>query len=72
MFLSRGGEMPINEEQKKSGRGAGIRTPDPLLPKQVLYQAELRPDISVTFDREQAQTLAGSEAPGQVQQFAQG
>src|SRR5215470_15998800 len=26
------------------GRGGGIRTRDPLLPKQVLYQAELRPD----------------------------
>lgn len=30
--------------QEIVGRGAGIRTPDPLLPKQVLYQAELRPD----------------------------
>jgi hypothetical protein len=50
----------------------GIRTPDPLLPKQVLYQAELRPDISVTFDRVQAQTLADYVAPGQEQQFAQG
>ena len=29
---------------ESNGRGAGIRTPDPLLPKQVLYQAELRPD----------------------------
>jgi hypothetical protein len=27
------------------GRGSGIRTRDPLLPKQVLYQAELCPDI---------------------------
>jgi hypothetical protein len=26
------------------GRGRGIRTPGPLLPKQVLYQAELCPD----------------------------
>ena len=26
------------------GRGTVIRTPDPLLPKQVLYQAELYPD----------------------------
>jgi hypothetical protein len=26
------------------GRGSGIRTRDPLLPKQVLYQAELCPD----------------------------
>jgi hypothetical protein len=28
------------------GRGGGIRTPDPLLPKQMRYQAALRPDIS--------------------------
>jgi hypothetical protein len=27
-----------------AGRGSGIRTRDPLLPKQVLYQAELCPD----------------------------
>ncbi len=26
------------------GRGGGIRTPDPLLPKQMRYQAALRPD----------------------------
>ena len=30
--------------QLSSGRGRGIRTPGPLLPKQVLYQAELCPD----------------------------
>lgn len=28
----------------ENGRGRGIRTPGPLLPKQVLYQAELCPD----------------------------
>jgi hypothetical protein len=27
-----------------NGRGGGIRTPDPLLPKQMRYQAALRPD----------------------------
>ena len=27
------------------GRGGGIRTPDPLLPKQMRYQTALRPDI---------------------------
>ena len=32
--------------QLSSGRGRGIRTPGPLLPKQVLYQAELCPDAS--------------------------
>jgi hypothetical protein len=26
------------------GRGGGIRTPDPLLPKQMRYQTALRPD----------------------------
>ena len=28
-----------------NGRGGGIRTPDPLLPKQMRYQTALRPDI---------------------------
>ncbi len=28
----------------KNGRGGGIRTPDPLLPKQMRYQTALRPD----------------------------
>ncbi len=31
---------------KVFGRGGGIRTPDPLLPKQMRYQAALRPDSS--------------------------
>jgi hypothetical protein len=30
---------------KGFGRGGGIRTPDPLLPKQMRYQTALRPDI---------------------------
>ena len=41
-------KMPGKAEQSfesKSGRGDTIRTCDPLLPKQVLYQAELRPDV---------------------------
>ena len=29
----------------ESGRGGEIRTPDPLLPKQLRYQAALHPDI---------------------------
>jgi hypothetical protein len=29
---------------KNNGRGGGIRTPDPLLPKQMRYQTALRPD----------------------------
>ena len=28
-----------------NGRGGGIRTPDPLLPKQMRYQTALRPDV---------------------------
>ncbi len=29
---------------RRFGRGGGIRTPDPLLPKQMRYQTALRPD----------------------------
>jgi hypothetical protein len=29
---------------RSNGRGGGIRTPDPLLPKQMRYQTALRPD----------------------------
>ena len=32
---------------ERIGRGGGTRTRDPLLPKQVLYQAELRPDAAM-------------------------
>ena len=32
----------------KAGRGGGIRTRDPLRPRQVRYQTALRPDV--TFD----------------------
>jgi hypothetical protein len=31
------------------GRGGGIRTPDPLLPKQMRYQAALRPDCLLVY-----------------------
>ena len=34
------------KEREISGRGGGIRTPDPLLPKQMRYQTALRPDVS--------------------------
>src|ERR1035437_6345206 len=33
------------------GRGGGIRTPDPLLPKQMRYQAALRPDSTLIVSR---------------------
>ena len=31
----------------RNGRGGGIRTRDPLRPRQVRYQTALRPDISI-------------------------
>ena len=34
------------------GRGGGIRTPDPLLPKQMRYQTALRPDGMLRLYRE--------------------
>ena len=34
-------------KNRRLGRGSGIRTRDPLLPKQVLYLAELCPDTTV-------------------------
>ena len=30
-----------------NGRGGEIRTPDPLLPKQMRYQTALRPDAAI-------------------------
>ena len=40
--------LRVNRHQSQladfNGRGGGIRTPDPLLPKQMRYQAALRPD----------------------------
>ena len=30
---------------KKNGRGGEIRTPDPLVPNQMRYQAALRPEL---------------------------
>ena len=35
-----------------TGRGGEIRTPDPLLPKQMRYQAALRPDMLTPLYRE--------------------
>lgn len=34
-------------EMPRHGRGGGIRTPDPLLPKQMRYQTALRPDALI-------------------------
>ena len=55
----------------KVGRGAGIRTPDPLLPKQGLYQAELRPDGVRRAGNEQALRGDASRAEGQEAEAAQ-
>jgi hypothetical protein len=38
--------------KRLDGRGGGIRTPGPLLPKQMRYQAALRPDVLVRLYRE--------------------
>jgi hypothetical protein len=34
----------LSQTLDSNGRGGGIRTPDPLLPKQMRYQTALRPD----------------------------
>jgi hypothetical protein len=39
------GALPI-ELRPRSGRAGGIRTHDPLLPKQMRYQTALRPDLA--------------------------
>jgi hypothetical protein len=38
------GVLPLNYTRIINGRDDTIRTCDPLVPNQVLYQAELRPD----------------------------
>src|ERR1700723_2811149 len=37
-------DRPQSQIVDFAGRGGGIRTPDPLLPKQMRYQTALRPD----------------------------
>jgi hypothetical protein len=44
-------EKPFDEDCQKAslgrnGRGGEIRTPDPLVPNQMRYQAALRPDLN--------------------------
>jgi hypothetical protein len=41
-----------------NGRGERIRTSDPLVPNQVLYQAEPLPELAV------GRTFTGQKAPG--------
>ena len=45
------------------GRGGGIRTPDPLLPKQMRYQATLRPDSRIV-PQSASFRLGGRATPG--------
>ena len=43
--------LPLtSNSDSESGRGDWIRTSDPLRPRQVRYQAALRPDIENTLD----------------------
>jgi hypothetical protein len=37
------------ETKIRNGRGGGIRTHDPLLPKQMRYQTALRPDTRIAL-----------------------
>ncbi len=39
--------VKLIERKEVDGRGGGIRTPGPLLPKQMRYQAALRPDTAI-------------------------
>ena len=41
----------IGQVIDSTGRGGGIRTPDPLLPKQMRYQTALRPDDAPIVSR---------------------
>ena len=43
-------DQPVTGTRAKAGRGGRIRTCDPLLPKQMRYQAALRPDGSGAGD----------------------
>jgi hypothetical protein len=42
----------LKEDNKPNGRGERIRTSDPLVPNQVLYQAEPLPEIAAKCPRE--------------------
>ena len=42
---------PVSPRNSESGRGDWIRTSDPLRPRQVRYQAALRPDSSAIIPR---------------------
>src|SRR6185437_12893539 len=48
------------DDRRNDGRGGGIRTHDPLPPRQMRYQAALRPDR--TYDHSRSQSFANSQA----------
>ena len=71
--------------RNRTGRGGGIRTPDPLLPKQLRYQAALHPDVLLNCKPPLISTstagrkkrcfggggfAAGKEAPAETQNLA--
>src|SRR5450830_1346539 len=60
--LSSGCNLVANDIVKY-GRGGGIRTPDPLLPKQMRYQAALRPD---SIDYPTSAVLIAGTANGEL------
>ena len=51
MVLRRFEGIDPGEGKAVDGRGGGIRTPDPLLPKQMRYQTALRPDVVLRLYR---------------------
>ena len=55
--------------RSRDGRGGGIRTPGPLLPKQMRYQAALRPDVSTRLYRgTESDSQRTAQKPGLVSQ----
>jgi hypothetical protein len=48
----------FDEAAAKNGRGERIRTSDPLVPNQVLYQAEPLPELAVGKDLRAERSLA--------------
>jgi hypothetical protein len=68
-------EKRRKRELERNGRGGGIRTPDPLLPKQMRYQTALRPDCNHHTNTKASQqagsgALAGSFAATRRQRIA--
>ncbi len=45
---------------KRIGRGERIRTSDPLVPNQVLYQAEPLPDVNLRRERNRSRDFCGN------------